>query len=79
MEEVKEFVGTTREEAIAKAAGFFGVPQDQLNVRVMPEGISGLGGRALVLASVGEAPQAELGPVGSFIGWLRRPPPRAPD
>jgi spoIIIJ-associated protein len=70
----KEFVADTEAEAIAKAADHFGVSKAQLEVRALPErlGLSGLGSRVVILASIKEEP-AELGPVGEFVaGVLRR-------
>jgi spoIIIJ-associated protein len=74
MDEAKEFVGEDRQAAIERAAGYFGVPTERLDVRVVSETvpISGLGGRVMVIASVREEP-VELGAVGDFVsGVLER-------
>ena len=51
---VKEFVGGSEAEAVERAAQFFGVSADQLELRTLPSnlGVSGLGSRVVVLASV---------------------------
>ncbi len=51
---VKEFVGGSEAEAVEKAAQFFGVSAAQLELRTLPSnlGVSGLGSRVVVLASV---------------------------
>lgn len=51
---VKEFVGGSEAEAVEKAAQFFGVSAAQLELRTLPSnlGMSGLGSRVVVLASV---------------------------
>ncbi len=51
---VKEFVGDSEAEAVEKAAQFFGVSSAQLELRTLPSnlGLSGLGSRVVVLASV---------------------------
>lgn len=51
---VKEFVGGSEAEAVEKAAQFFGVSSAQLELRTLPSnlGVSGLGSRVVVLASV---------------------------
>ncbi len=50
----KEFVGDSEAEAVEKAAKFFGVSAAQLELRTLPSnlGVSGLGSRVVVLASV---------------------------
>ncbi len=50
----KEFVGDSEAEAVEKAAQFFGVSAAQLELRTLPSnlGVSGLGSRVMVLASV---------------------------
>ncbi len=50
MMEVKEFVGASREEAVAKAQTHFGVGAEKLEVYEVPNDppISGLAGRTLV-------------------------------
>lgn len=49
----KEFVGETQALALEKALTHYGVEEDKLEVRVVPEdlGIGGLGGRALLLVA----------------------------
>ncbi len=51
---VKEFVGGSEAEAVEKAAKYFGVSAAQLELRTLPSnlGVSGLGSRVVVLASV---------------------------
>ncbi len=51
---VKEFVGGSEAEAVEKGAQFFGVSAAQLELRTLPSnlGVSGLGSRVVVLASV---------------------------
>lgn len=78
--EAKEFVAETPEEAVAKAAQYFGVPEKQLDLRQLPGSfaLSGLGKRVVVLAALRDEP-AELGPVGRFIdGVLQRMKPAGP-
>jgi spoIIIJ-associated protein len=49
--EAREFVGRDRAEAVAKAAGFFGCPQEDLAIAEPEFGvIAGLGARAVVVA-----------------------------
>ena len=49
--EAREFVGRDRAEAVAKAAGFFGCPQEDLAIAEPEVGvIAGLGARAVVVA-----------------------------
>jgi spoIIIJ-associated protein len=72
--EFKEFVGDDAEEAAERAARHFGVPVERLDLRRISDrlDIAGLGGRAVVLASVREE-QAALGPAGDFVrGILQR-------
>lgn len=46
-----EFFGANRDEAVAKAASYFGVSEDELNISELGEGdVSGLTGRAVVVA-----------------------------
>ena len=46
-----EFFGANRDEAVAKAAAYFGVSEDELNISELAEGdVSGLTGQALVVA-----------------------------
>ncbi len=73
MMEVKEFVGASREEAVAKAQTHFGVGAEKLEVYEVPKDppISGLAGRTLVLASIKEE-GTELGPVGEFLQEMLR-------
>jgi predicted RNA-binding protein Jag len=68
IDELREFTGETAEAAIASASGHFGVPETQLDVKVVPRslGVSGLGNRFLILATVREAPQ-KTGPVSDFV------------
>ena len=51
---VKEFVGGSEAEAVERAAQFFGVSSAELELRTLPSnlGVSGLGSRVVVLASV---------------------------
>ena len=73
--EAKEFIGETRAEAIGKASSYFGVGEDHLDLRFLPESlkVAGLGTRIVVLASVKDEPVAELGPVGQFAnGMIQR-------
>jgi hypothetical protein len=55
--QVREFAGETREAAIASAARYFGVSEEELDYKAV-EGspVSGLGGRSLVIA----APRGQL-------------------
>ncbi len=49
--EPREFVGATREEAVAKASQFFGAPAEALSVvEVEPAQVSGLAARILIVA-----------------------------
>ena len=49
--EAREFVGRDRAEAVAKAAGYFGLPQEELAIAEPEIGsINGLGARAVVVA-----------------------------
>jgi predicted RNA-binding protein Jag len=68
IDELREFTGETTEAAIASASGHFGVPESQLDVKVVPRslGVAGLGNRSLILAMVREAPQ-KSGPVSEFV------------
>ncbi len=52
----KEFLGESEAEAVKKAAKFFGVAEAQLELRTLPGnlGLSGLGSRVVVLASLKE-------------------------
>jgi len=54
VDDAREFVAETRDDAIAKAAGFFRVPADQLDVWVVPPTVtvSGLGSNVLVIAAM---------------------------
>lgn len=54
VDDAREFVAETREDAIAKAAGFFRVPPDQLDVWVVPATVtvSGLGTNVLLIAAL---------------------------
>jgi predicted RNA-binding protein Jag len=54
VDDTREFVAETREEAIAKAESFFRVSADQLDTWVVPTTVtvSGLGGRVLLLAAL---------------------------
>lgn len=50
-QEAREFVGRDRAEAVAKAAGYFGLPQEDLAIAEPEIGsIAGLGARAVVVA-----------------------------
>lgn len=53
----REFIDETRDGCVEKASSHFGVAADQLEVRVVPEGleVSGTGGRTLVLAAPKDA------------------------
>lgn len=68
-EDMKEFVGKSQAEAVEKAARHFGVPEGQLDVRVIELPVSGLGSRVLILAAEGNAP-LEVGPVGEFVAGV---------
>jgi spoIIIJ-associated protein len=73
--EAKEFIGETRAEAVGKASSYFGVGEDHLDLRVLPESlkIAGVGTRIVVLASMKDEPAPELGPVGQFAnGMIQR-------
>ncbi len=61
----KEFVGDSEAEAVEKAAKFFGVSAAQLELRTLPQslGVSGLGSRVVVLASL-EGERGERGERG---------------
>ncbi len=54
VDDVREFVAESREDAIAKAADFFRVAAEQLDVWVVPSStpVSGLGSNVLLIASV---------------------------
>ncbi len=55
--QVREFAADTREEAIAKAASYFGLAEAELDYKAVEETpVSGLGTRALVIA----APRGQL-------------------
>ncbi len=55
--QVREFAAETREEAIAKAASYFGLAEAELDYKAVEETpVSGLGTRALVIA----APRGQL-------------------
>ncbi|NRA01390.1 MAG: hypothetical protein HRU00_02190 [Myxococcales bacterium] len=74
MEDVREFVGQNESEAVELAVRHFGVPREQLEIRVISAQlqISGLGGRVMVVAKPVEVP-VELSPVGAFlVGVLER-------
>ncbi len=50
--EVREFAADTREEAIAKAARYFGVPEEEIDYKAVEDTpVSGLGTRSLVIAA----------------------------
>ena len=50
--EVREFAADTREEAIAKAARYFGVPEEEIDYNEVEDTpVSGLGTRSLVIAA----------------------------
>ncbi len=51
--EVREFAGETRDEAISKAASYFGLPEAELDYKAVEEEtpIAGLGTRVLVIAA----------------------------
>jgi spoIIIJ-associated protein len=53
--EAKEFVGDSPAEAIGKAVSYFGRPESELRLRALTE-VSGLGGRAIVVAIPLDAP-----------------------
>jgi predicted RNA-binding protein Jag len=71
IEEWKEFTGEDRQRAVAAALSHFSVSEEQLDVRLIPQGmnVSGLGARVLILASIRAAPEPveELSDVGEFI------------
>jgi predicted RNA-binding protein Jag len=48
--EASEFIGATREEAVAKARQFFGREASELVVSELPPGVHGAGGRVVVVA-----------------------------
>ncbi len=54
VDDAREFVAESREDAIAKAAGFFRVPPEQLDVWVVPSTttVSGLGSNVLLIAAL---------------------------
>jgi predicted RNA-binding protein Jag len=54
VDDVREFVAESRDDAIAKAAGFFRVPPEQLDVWVVPSTVpvSGLGSNVLLIAAL---------------------------
>ena len=60
VDDAREFVAETRDDAIAKAAGFFRVPADQLDVWVVPATVtvSGLGSNVLLIAALRSARSA---------------------
>jgi hypothetical protein len=68
IDEVKEFIGETRESALQGAMAHFGVGEDRLEVYAMPAdlSVSGLGARVLLLVGP-KAIGAELGEVGTFV------------
>lgn len=73
-DETREFVGESQDDAAQRAADHFGVPKEQISVRVVSDQlqVSGLGNRVLILASVSEG-ETNLGPVGEFVrGVLSR-------
>ena len=61
-QDVREFVGTTRDEAVARATKHFGVSEEELDVRVISDevDIAGLAGRVMVVARVPEKPPVLL-------------------
>lgn len=70
-EDVREFVASTEREAVERAVGHFGVPREQLEIRVISEQvqIAGLAGRVMVLAGRVETP-VELSPLGEFVAGV---------
>ncbi len=80
MVDQKEFVGETKEAALQRAASHFGVPESQLDARVISDQmeIRGLGAGVMILVSVRDAPgetedTEERSPVGEFLnGVLER-------
>lgn len=68
IDELREFTGESVEAAIVSASSHFGVPESQLDVKVVPRslGVAGLGNRALIVAMTREAP-LKTGPVGDFV------------
>lgn len=48
--EASEFIGATREEAVAKARQFFGREASELVISELPGGVHGAGGRVVVVA-----------------------------
>jgi predicted RNA-binding protein Jag len=71
IEEWREFTGEDRQRAVASAVSHFSVSEEQLDVRLIPQGmgVAGLGARVLILASIRPAPEPveELSDVGEFI------------
>jgi predicted RNA-binding protein Jag len=68
IDEVKEFIGETRESALQGAMAHFGVGEDRLEVYAIPSDltVSGLGARVLLLVGP-KAIGSELGEVGTFV------------
>jgi len=68
IDELREFTGESPEAAIASASSHFGVPESQLDVKLVPRslGVAGLGNRVLIVAMTREAP-LKTGPVGDFV------------
>ncbi|MAE94759.1 MAG: hypothetical protein CL910_08880 [Deltaproteobacteria bacterium] len=63
--EAHEFLGDTSEEAIGKALTYFGVGREELTIKEYNEiGVSGLGGRALIVAQ----PTAAIGTIATGGG-----------
>jgi spoIIIJ-associated protein len=72
LDEAKEFMAETRDEAVEKARRHFGVSEAQLNLRFLPESlkVSGVGTGVVLLASLKDEAPSELGPVGQFADQL---------
>jgi hypothetical protein len=69
--ELREFIAESRDEAVRRAAEFFGVAEASLEVLLPPKTfeVAGLEPRVLVLAQVAEQPVV-LGPVGAFVAGV---------
>jgi len=67
--ETREFVGESREEAVAEAVQFFGIPESELAIQQPdPVEIYGLGGRLVIVARPQNAPRPAPGGGGGGDG-----------
>jgi predicted RNA-binding protein Jag len=68
IDQMREFIGETRQAAVGSAASHFGVSPERLEVIEIPQSlrVANLGARVLVLAAP-RAVEAELGKVGQFV------------